>query len=183
MKIQTLLEMPEIIPQQELIGNWMKQIDLSKTLWAVPLEGRRSDITLVCHPFRGGATKKAVMAYINKTTIIAGMMIGETPLGPNTFCEVYAVEVAPKARGSGIAQDMYITLAMVRNYVMVSDDVQTMGGSGIWKRLAAAYPGHVSVTDGDHIFDLDDWPNGDPFTDPDSRLLFYNIKPKDIPSL
>lgn len=182
MKITTLLEMPEIIPSQELIGKWMQQIDLSKRLWVVPLEGRRSDITLVCHPFKN-ATKRAVLAYVDQRTVVAGMMIGETPLGPNTFCEVYAVEVAPKMRGSGIAQDMYVTLAMVRNYVIVSDDVQTVGGSAVWKRLATSYPGHVSATDGDHIYDLDKWPNGDPFTDPDSRLLFYNIKPKDIPSL
>lgn len=164
MKLRQILEMPERIAQQEIQMPW-KSIDTSKVLWTLPLIGN-PDYTLKLHPLKT-SNQQAVLLY-GKAGVVGGMLVH----AEGKVVEVSGLLVAKQYRGQGLAYSMYAT--MVQNGItVVSDDVQTPGDAGLWKRLGQQYAGHIGVTDGevDEAIAIEDWTKSDPLTDHFTRLV------------
>lgn len=166
--------MPERIAQQEVTMPWNK-VDTKQKIWSTNLKNNANGL-LVCHPLIGGNGQQAVVAYLpteKGRQAVAGMLVHTSKASGQTFIEVSGVTVAKQFRGQNLAYDMYVTMAFSKGLSVVSDDVQTPGGAGIWRRLARDFPQNVGVTEDevDDAVSLDDWKGGDPFTHHFTRFV------------
>lgn len=171
MKLRQLLEMPERIAQQEISMPW-KQVNAKVTLWSSELQGSFPGMVMKCHPLQNGVQHMIVVYAEGKP--VAGMLAHLGKDRGKQTVEVAGITVLKSSRGSGIALSIYLTLALKLGFVVVSDDVQTPGDAGIWKKIAGMYPTKVGVTDGevDEAIPLNDWTQDDPFTNHFTRFVF-----------
>lgn len=177
MKLRQIFEMPERIAQQEITMPW-KQVNTKVTLWASELQGSFNGMVMKCHPLQNGMQHMIVVYADGKP--VAGMLAHLGKDGARNTVEVAGITVLKSNRGSGIALSIYLTLALKMGFVVVSDDVQTPGDAGIWKKIAGMYPKKVGVTEGevDEVVPLESWTEGDPFTNHFTRFVFSKT---DIP--
>lgn len=166
--------MPERIAQQEVQFPWSK-VNTKEKLWSTKLKGTPNGM-LACHPMVGSAGQQAVVAYLQTEKgyqAAGGMLVHTSKASGQTYIEVAGLTVSSKARGNGLALDMYVTMVFSKGLNVVSDDVQTPGGSAIWRRLAQNFPEHIGVTDEevDDAIPLNQWKDGDPFTHAFTRFV------------
>lgn len=177
MKLRQIFEMPERIAQQEIKMPW-NQVNTKVTLWSSELQGSFPGMVMKCHPLQNKVQHMIVVYADGKP--VAGMLAHLGKEGANSTVEVAGITVLKSNRGSGIALSIYLTLALKMGFVVVSDDVQTPGDAGIWKKIAGMYPKKVGVTEGEvsEVVPLDSWTEGDPFTNHFTRFVFSKT---DIP--
>ena len=145
MKIRELIESPYLVPQiytpernASLAYSDSSMSREFKTLYSESINGKQYDYSIKLDKTKAVVTIPATnenSESLNKILVDLELREPMEPIPLSNLVQVVTVSADNSIAGLGLTSSLYIILAK-KDYSVVSDLVQFLGGQGLWKKIA-----------------------------------------------